>query len=223
VFLGNGQLRDLGSPDRRRRGLARTNFIEAAPDVRGHSAHLRGAAGRGGNRLADDERRADHAAPIGGRDLPRGRLGRLADLVVVRAQARRKRSGSASALGALFWVGVAVAAYAAVFLVRFRPVAEIAGHSIRYDYVSSGDGPSHLFYLLAYAVPTVVPFFVSTVSLARTIGMLLVVSLVTSAVVQRDALTSVWCFFAAMLSGLILVAIAREQSARSLVRPIPEV
>jgi hypothetical protein len=104
--------------------------------------------------------------------------------------------------------------------VRFRPVAKIAGHSIRYDYASSGDGPSHFFYLLAYAVPTVVPFFVSTVSLARTIGVLLIVSLVTSAVVQRDALTSVWCFFAAMLSGLILVAVARERSVPSAVQPI---
>jgi hypothetical protein len=139
-------------------------------------------------------------------------------LRLVERDATRRR-----ALGALFWVGAAVATYAAVFLVRFRPVAKIAGHSIRYDYVSSGDAPSHLFYLLAYAIPTVVPFFVSTVSLARTIGILLVVSLITSAVVQRDALTSVWCFFAAMLSGLILVAVAREQSARSFVRPIPGV
>ena len=125
------------------------------------------------------------------------------------------------ALGALFWAGAAVATYASVFLVRFRPVARIVGHSIRYDYVTSGDAPSHVFYLLAYAVPTVVPFFVSTVSLARTIGILLVVSLMTSAAVQRDALTSVWCFFAAMLSGLILFAVAREQSARSLVPVSP--
>ena len=123
----------------------------------------------------------------------------------------------------LFWLGAAVAVYAAWFLIRFRPVANIVGHSIRYDYLSSGDRPSHLFYLLAYAVPTVVPFFVSTVSLARMIGIMLVVSLVASAAVQRDALTSVWCFFAAMLSGLIMVAVAREQSVPSFVRPIPGV
>jgi len=33
---------------------------------------------------------------------------------------------------------------------------------------------------------------------------------------ERDALTSVWCFFAAILSAMVLLAVAREQ--RSTVR-----
>jgi hypothetical protein len=135
--------------------------------------------------------------------------------LVERSPARRRT------LGALFWVGSAVAVYAAVFLVRAGPVAQIAGHSIRYDYLSSGDGPNPLFYLLVYAIPTVVPFFVSTVRGARTIGVALVVSLLASVVVQRDALTSVWCFFAAILSGLILGAVVREQPSTQLAHPVP--
>jgi hypothetical protein len=122
-----------------------------------------------------------------------------------------RRPGRRRALGALFWAGGAVALYAAVFLARFRPVAQIAGHSIRYDYAGGGDGTSDLLYLLAYAAPTVVPFFVSTLKMARTIGVMLVVSLVASVVVQHDTLTSVWCFFAALLSAAILVAIDRDQ------------
>ena len=118
-------------------------------------------------------------------------------------------------------MGSAVALYAAVFLVRSGPVAQIAGHSIRYDYATSADGPSQLLYLLAYAVPTVVPFFVSTVRMARSIGVMLVVSLIASVLVQRDALTSVWCFFAAILSGLILVAVTREQHSPELARAAP--
>jgi hypothetical protein len=137
--------------------------------------------------------------------------------LVERNPARRR------ALGALFWVGSAVAVYAAVFLIRFRPIARIAGHSIRYDYATSADGSSHLLYLLAYAVPTVVPFFVSTVSMARTIGVMLVVSLAASVIVERDALTSVWCFFAAILSGLILVAVAREQRFPALTPAAPSI
>jgi hypothetical protein len=120
------------------------------------------------------------------------------------------------ALGALFWLGVAVAGYAAVFLARFPPVAQIAGHSIRYDYVSSDDGRSHLVYLLVYALPTVVPFYVSTLKMARPIGIMLVLSLIASVIVQRDALTSVWCFFAAILSGLILVAVERHERSVAL-------
>jgi len=137
--------------------------------------------------------------------------------LVERNPARRR------ALGALFWVGGAVATYAAVFLARFQPVAQIAGHSIRYDYATSNDAPSNFFYLLAYAIPTVVPFFVSTLKMARIIGVMLVVSLVASVVIQRDALTSVWCFFAAMLSGLILVAVERDQRTTVPARAVPAV
>ena len=115
------------------------------------------------------------------------------------------------ALAALFWAGGAVAVYAALFMARFHPVARISGHSIRYDDTASRSAGRHGLYLAAYALPTVVPFFVSTLRMARTIGIMLVVSLVASAVVQRDALTSVWCFFAAVLSSLILVAVEREQ------------
>ncbi len=129
-------------------------------------------------------------------------------LKLIETDRRRRRI-----LGALFWAGAAVATYAAVFLVRSRPTAQIAGHSIRYEYATRADGPIRLLYLLAYAVPTVVPFFVSTIPTARTIGVMLVVSLVASVLVQRDALTSVWCFFAAILSCLILVAVARQERA----------
>ena len=40
---------------------------------------------------------------------------------------------------------------------------------------------------------------------------MLVVSLAVSAIVQRGALTSVWCFFAAVLSGFMLLAVDRDQ------------
>jgi heme/copper-type cytochrome/quinol oxidase subunit 4 len=125
------------------------------------------------------------------------------------------------ALSVLCWAGGLLAAYASFVLLRFRPVAQIVGHSLRYDYATSGDLSRHLLYLVAYVIPTLVPFFVSTASLARTIGITLLVSLVASAVVQRDALASVWCFFAALLSCLILVAVGREQPSQSLARTLP--
>jgi hypothetical protein len=122
-----------------------------------------------------------------------------------RSPARRR------GLGALFWAGCAVAAYAAVSMVRFHPVARIAGHSIRYDGMTGGHVAHPGLDLAAYALPTVVPLFVSSLRLAKTIGVMLILSLVASGLVERDALTSVWCFFAAILSGLILVALDREQ------------
>ncbi len=73
--------------------------------------------------------------------------------------------------------------------------------------------PNFILYLLAYVVPTVVPFFVSTMNLARPMGVMLIVSLVVTVLIERDALTSVWCFFAAVLSCLLFIAIGREQLA----------
>lgn len=122
-------------------------------------------------------------------------------------------------LGALFAAGCAVAAYAAVSMARFHPVARIAGHSIRYDGMTGGHATHRGLDLAAYALPTIVPFFVSSLRMARTIGVMLIVSLVASALIERDALTSVWCFFAAILSGLILVALEREQRSTGVPAP----
>ena len=129
----------------------------------------------------------------------------LALRLVERNPARRRW------LTALAWFGGLVAAGAWLLLTRWRPVAVVAGHSIRYDRAGSNDTARDLLLLLAYVIPTVVPFFVSTTKLARAIGATLVVSLAVAVVIQRDSLTSVWCFFAAILSGLMFVALGREQ------------
>ncbi len=125
------------------------------------------------------------------------------------------------ALGALLGAGAAVATSALLLIVRFPPFAQIRGHSIDYEYAGSHDAPRRLFYLVAYVVPTVLPFFVSTLKMGRLLGVVLVFSLLAAVVVQRDALTSVWCFFAALLSGLILIALDRDQRV-TFTRSAPE-
>lgn len=114
-------------------------------------------------------------------------------------------------LRAAFWCGCFVATGAALLIVRLHPEPQVVGHSIGYRYRGSEHAPTLLLYLLAYVVPSVTPFFVSTASAARWMGSLLVVSLAVSALVQRGALTSVWCFFAAVLSGFMLLAVDRDQ------------
>lgn len=86
--------------------------------------------------------------------------------------------------------------------------AMVAGHRIQYVHEASTLGR---YTLLVYAVAAVLPFFVSTTKLVRTIGTTFVVALVVTMVLYREALTSVWCFFAAILSGLILVAVLQGQ------------
>lgn len=129
--------------------------------------------------------------------------------------ARRRRT-----LLLLFGSGVVLSSYAAALLLRFPPVARIAGHSIRYDYTGSDDVRWNLLYLMAYLVPTVVPFFVSSMSLAKASGAVLLGSLLLTTALQRGALTSVWCFLAAIFSGVLLVAIRRD-AARVALQPVP--
>jgi hypothetical protein len=114
-------------------------------------------------------------------------------------------------LAALVVIGSAVAVASTVLLLRWQPVAQIAGHSIRYAYEGEPFGLPAGISLVIYAMPTVLPFFFSSASLARSTGTMLLVSLIVAALVQRETLTSVWCFFAAVLSTLVLATVLMEQ------------
>lgn len=129
--------------------------------------------------------------------------------LIERSPERRK------ALLGLFWVGVSAAATAIVLLMRSRPVAVVAGHSIRYNRSGHATGWLGALVLLAYIAPTILPLFVSTAPLARVIGTVLAMSLVLTALIERTALTSMWCFFAAILSGLIWVAMGRLEFSKA--------
>ena len=129
--------------------------------------------------------------------------------LIERNQTRRR------ILSALFAIGVVAAAGAVVLLTRSRPIAVVSGHSIRYDRAGDTKGIVELLILLVYVLPAIVPLFISTAYLMRTIGVLLVIALVATALIERNALASVWCFFAAMLSGLVCVAVARAGTYES--------
>jgi hypothetical protein len=137
-------------------------------------------------------------------------------LLLLEGNTERRRQ-----LRALFWFGSLAAMYASLLLIVWPPSARVAGHCLAYDHPKIHDATLLLLHLCGYAVAVVVPFFVSTVAMARTIGGTLIASLAAAFFVQRDALTSVWCFFAAVLSFLVLVAVGRqEQGGTPLGEPI---
>lgn len=113
-------------------------------------------------------------------------------------------------LTALLAIGSIAAVVSGSLLLSRHPVAEIAGHSIRYEYPHTTNAVLSVVMLAAYIAPTIGPFFVSTLRASRMIGSTLIVSLALSIVVEREALASVWCFFAAILSVQILFALQRE-------------
>ena len=121
-----------------------------------------------------------------------------------------RNSARRRVLSVMSWIGAGVSVSAVVLLWHWHPVAMVAGHSIQYVHEAS---TLSSYTVLVYALVALLPFFVSTTTLARTIGTTFVVSLALTIVIAREALTSVWCFFAAILSGLILVAVIQARRA----------
>jgi hypothetical protein len=121
-----------------------------------------------------------------------------------------RKPGRRRALAVLVCCGAAVAIYAAIDLLRGRPTAHVAGHSIAYSYGTHAPALVLALYLPAYVIPSVVPFFVSSVSKAKTMGVVLALALAATILLQRQALASVWCFFAAILSVFIVLGIGKD-------------
>jgi hypothetical protein len=111
-------------------------------------------------------------------------------------------------LTGLCWLSAVISVSAAVLVSRWQPFATIVGHSVAYSYPGTSNTVLHVLLVVAYIVSTIGPFFVSTSTLARTLGITLVVSVIAAALIRRDSLTSVWCFFAAALSVLIFFAVS---------------
>jgi hypothetical protein len=133
-------------------------------------------------------------------------------LLIAESQPRRR-----TGLAALTGVGVAVAIYAAIVIASQLPVARVEGHNLAYSYAEPTNPTLLAMHVPFYVLATVVPFFVSSLDKAKLMGALLAVGLLGTYVVKQNAMVSTWCFFAAILSGVIVASIAAEQ--RSSVTP----
>jgi hypothetical protein len=114
------------------------------------------------------------------------------------------------ALAVLACCGGVVSVYAGQMLLRRPPSAHVAGHSIAYSYGTDAPALLLALYIPGYILPSIVPFFVSSVSKAKTMGVVLAVAFAATMVMQRQALTSVWCFFAAILSVFVVLGIGKD-------------
>ena len=106
--------------------------------------------------------------------------------------------------------GVLAALYLGYSLLKFEASARIEHHHIRY----SLDFPfqSKLLRGIPYMLATAISPFVSSNKWLRLLGWGLVASYVFTAIVYMDYLTSVWCYFGAILSMLILFIIIKLNS-----------
>lgn len=104
-------------------------------------------------------------------------------------------------LGAVVALGIILALYYSCCLLIFPVDPELIDCHINYD----GTFPKmfEIPAFLIYVTVTIVPLFVSTVKRMRWLGVSMFLACVVSVFFYIQVVTSVWCFFAAILSGMI--------------------
>lgn len=119
-------------------------------------------------------------------------------LAVLLMEENKKRK---KILKVLFVLGLSLSSYYAYCLLFFHVTPQIMGYHILYntDFPKSLSNPAFAVYLIV----TITPLFVSSIQRTHLFGILMFLSCLVTAIFFTQYLTSVWCFFAALISGLI--------------------
>ncbi len=117
-------------------------------------------------------------------------------VLLVETDAQRRRP-----LFILLAMGLSVSMYYAYCLMFLNVTPLIMGGHIRYE----SDFPEWpaVPVFIVYFIASITPLFLSSVRRMRVFGTLMFVSCLVTAVFYFQFLTSVWCFFAALMSGVI--------------------
>jgi hypothetical protein len=101
----------------------------------------------------------------------------------------------------LLALGIITSLYYGIGLLIFNIEPEISSHHICY----SNNFPEFLrlpaFFL--YLIATLTPLFISSIRKMYLLGIIMALSCLITGIFFKEYLTSVWCFFAAIISGLI--------------------
>jgi hypothetical protein len=101
----------------------------------------------------------------------------------------------------LLGMGITLSLYYAFCLFNFNVMPEIRGYHIHYNttFPKFLSMPAFIIYLIV----TITPLFISSIKRTRLLGILMFLSCLVTAIFFTQYLTSVWCFFAALISGVI--------------------
>ncbi len=104
-------------------------------------------------------------------------------------------------LSVLLAMGSSVSLYYSYCLLFLHVAPQIKGHHIQYisDFPESLAVPVFIIYFIA----CISPLFLSSIKRTRLLGVLMFISCLITAILFIQYLTSVWCFFAALVSGVI--------------------
>jgi hypothetical protein len=110
----------------------------------------------------------------------------------------------------LLGVGIVSSAYLAFCLINFPVEGKVAGYHIAYVqlYPESLNVLSGIIYMIA----TVIPPIVSGTKNVWILGVAIFISYLITAIFYTGYIVSVWCFFAAIISGFVLLIFYRKKS-----------
>ena len=122
----------------------------------------------------------------------------MVPLAVLHMENNKKRI---KILWVLLSLGLTVSLYFTVCLLLFKVTPEIRGYHI--EYVEGYPQSIRLIIFTVYLISTITPLFVSTIKRTYILGILMSLSCLVTIIFFTQFLTSVWCFFGALLSIVI--------------------
>jgi hypothetical protein len=129
-------------------------------------------------------------------------------VLLMEVEPRRKK-----VLWVLLVIGILLSLYYAYYLFFFNVTSQILDCHILYNTESpqSRALPTFMFYLAV----TIAPFFVSRIKRMYLLGIIMSLSCLTAAIFYKLYLTSVWCFFAAIISIFIYLILRESKKAEA--------
>jgi hypothetical protein len=133
-------------------------------------------------------------------------------VLLMENDSRRKK-----VLRVLLVIGILLSLYYACYLFFFNVTSQIMDCHILYNTESpqSLALPTFIFYLAV----TIAPFFVSGIKRMYLLGIIMSISCLAAAIFYKLYLTSVWCFFAAVISIFIYLILRESKKADAKISP----
>jgi hypothetical protein len=103
----------------------------------------------------------------------------------------------------LLFAGMALASYYAYCLLSYNVFPQIQGYHIFYENDFPKSPAFIIISFIIYLITTITPLFVSSIKKTHLLGILMTLSCLVTVIFFTQYLLSVWCFFAALISGVI--------------------
>jgi hypothetical protein len=109
----------------------------------------------------------------------------------------------------IFAAGLILSLYYAVCLVNMDVYPRI--NQFHIQYINNFPRiPGHIAFGI-YSIVTIAPLFISSVRRVSAFGILIIISFVITGILYKEYLTSVWCFFAALISAVVYIIIKESR------------